>query len=202
MHTIGKIEQFLNEYINQNNEETRKVIENQIWDNYGREGAIFILDMADFSLKTKTHGIVYYLSLIKKMQQTVEPIIKNRSGHLVKFEADNVFAFFNSAENALQAGIDMKVAFEAANTKNPDDFDIFISIGIDYGNFLYLEDEHDFFGDPINIASKLGEDLAGKGDILMTDHAYHLLPEIHYRSEPVKFEISGLVINSYKIFYP
>jgi class 3 adenylate cyclase len=202
MHTISKIDQLLNDYIIQNNEESRKMIEDQIWDHYGREGAIFVLDMADFSLKTKTHGIVYYLSLIKKMQQTVEPIIQNRSGQLVKFEADNVFAFFNSPENALQAGIDMKVAFEAANTKNPEDFDIFISIGIDYGKFLYLEDEHDFFGDPINIASKLGEDLARKGEILMTDHAYHLLPGIHYRSEPVEFEISGLVINSYKIFYP
>lgn len=202
MHIKNKIEQYLQDYINQHNHESRRIIEDQIWDNYGREGAIFILDMADFSLKTKTHGIVYYLSLIKKMQQTVEPIIKNRSGCLVKFEADNVFAFFNSVENALQAGIDMKVAFEAANSKYPDDLDIFISIGIDYGKFLFLKDDHDFFGDPINIASKLGEDLAKKGEILMTDNAFNLLPEIHYRSEAVKFEISGIVINSHKIMYP
>ena len=202
MHSHNKIDQFLTDYINQNNGKSRKEIEEQIWQNFGHQGAIFILDMADFSLKTKTHGIVYYLSLIKKMQQTVEPIINNRSGHLVKFEADNAYAYFDTVENALQAGIDMKVAFEAANKKYPDDFEIFISIGIDYGKFLFLEDDHDFFGDPINIASKLGEDLAKKGEILMTENAFSLLPEIHYRSEAVQFEISGIVINSHKIFYP
>jgi adenylate cyclase len=202
MQINNKIDQHLKDYINQNNEKSRKKIEDQIWHKYGREGAIFILDMADFSLNTKTHGIVYYLSLIKKMQQTVEPIIRSRSGHLVKFEADNAYAYFDTPENALQAGIDMKVAFEVSNNKYPDDLDIFISIGIDYGKFLFLEEDHDFFGDPINIASKLGEDLAKKGEILMTEHAYNMLPEIHYQSERVVFEISGIVIKSYKIHYP
>lgn len=136
------------------------------------------------------------------MQQTVEPILKNRSGRLVKFEADNVFAFFNTPENALQAGIDIKVAFDAANKKYPDDLDILISIGIDYGKFLFLEEDHDFFGDPVNIASKLGEDLAKKGEIIMTEKAYNLIPEIPYKSEAVLFEISGIRIQSYKIFYP
>ncbi len=202
MNSQNKINQFLADYINQNNGKSRKEIEDEIWQNFGHEGAILILDMADFSLKTKTHGIVYYLSLIKKMQQTVEPIIKNRSGQLVKFEADNAFTFFDTAENALQAGIDMKVAFEVANTKYPDDLDIFISIGIDYGKFLFLEEDHDFFGDPINIASKLGEDLAEKGEILITENAFNMIPAIHYKSEPFVFEISGIMIKSYKIFYP
>jgi len=202
MHSQIKIDQLLSDYINYNPGKARKAIELEVWQNFGRKGAIFILDMADFSSRTKTHGIVYYLSLIKKMQQTVEPIIQNRSGYLVKFVADNVFAFFDTSENALQASIDVKVAIDAVNKKNPDDLDILISIGIDYGEFLYLEDDHDFFGDPVNIASKLGEDIAEKGEILMTENAYHKLPEIPYRSEPTEYKISDLKIKTYKILYP
>jgi len=196
------MDQFLTDYINQDQGKSRQKIESQIWRNFGREGAIFILDMADFSINTQTYGIVYYLSLIKKMQQTIEPILNNRSGHLVKFEADNVYAYFDTAENALQASIDIKVAIDAVNKKYPDDLDILINIGIDYGKFLFLEDDRDFFGDPVNIASKLGEDLADTSEILMTENAFKRIPEIRYRSEPVLFEISDIKINAYKIHYP
>jgi class 3 adenylate cyclase len=202
MNTQIKIDQLLTDYINRKTGKARRSIESKIWRNFGIKGAVFILDMAEFSLKTKTHGIVYYLSLIKKMQQTVEPILRNRSGQLVKFEADNVFAFFNTSEDALQAGIDIKVAIDAVNKKNPEGLEIFISIGIDYGEFLFLEDDHDFFGDPVNIASKLGEDIAEKGDILMTENAYNEISDMNYNSEPVVFEISGVRIKAYKIIYP
>jgi class 3 adenylate cyclase len=202
MQSQSKIDQYLTDYINQQRKKSRNEIESRIWREYGREGAIFILDMADFSLSTRTHGIIYYLSLIKKMQKTVEPIIKNRSGHLVKFEADNAYAFFSTTENALQASIDIKIAIDAVNTKYPDDLDILVSIGIDHGKFIFLEEDHDFFGDPVNIASKLGEDVAEKGEILITEKAYRMMPEIPYRSEPLLTEVSGITISSHKIFYP
>ncbi len=202
MNTRIKIDQLLTDYINSNHEAYRKKIESDIWKNFGRTGAIFILDMSYFSIMTKTHGIVYYLSLIKKMQQTVGPILSNRSGHIVKFEADNVFAYFDTSMNALQAGIDIKIAIEAVNNKYPHDQEILISIGIDYGEFLYFYENQDFFGDPVNIASKLGEDLAGKGEILMTENAYMMVPDMPYKSEEEIFEISGIRIKTYKIIYP
>ena len=36
---------------------------------------------------------------------------------------------------------------------------------------MLLIGEEDFFGDPVNTASKLGEDLAGKGETLVTRRA-------------------------------
>jgi len=202
MHSLSNIDKYLIDYINQPVGRHRNLIESQIWDEFGYEGATFILDMANFSLSTRINGIVHYLSLIKKMQLTVEPIIKNRSGHLVKFEADNVFAYFDTAENALQAAIDIKVAIDAVNNKYPEKSNIHIGIGIDYGKFIYLKEDKDYYGDPVNIASKLGEDLANGGEILMTDTAFSMVPEIPYRSEEVTFEISGVTIRSHKIYYP
>jgi class 3 adenylate cyclase len=40
-------------------------------------------------------------------------------------------------------------------------------MGIDYGRYLRLVD--DVFGDTVNLAYKLGEDLAGRGEILVTE---------------------------------
>ena len=45
-----------------------------------------------------------------------------------------------------------------------------MSVGIDFGRVLLI-DELDFFGDPVNTASKLGEDLAIKAETLVTERA-------------------------------
>ena len=42
--------------------------------------------------------------------------------------------------------------------------------GIDHGDLLLVGTE-DFYGDPVNTASKLGEDLAIRGETLVTDRA-------------------------------
>ena len=47
---------------------------------------------------------------------------------------------------------------------------ISLSVGIDFGRVLLI-DEVEFFGDPVNTASKLGEDLAIKAEILITERA-------------------------------
>ena len=107
MHNLTKIDKLLTEFISKNPGASRQEIESIVWDNYGREGAIFILDMSGFSRTTKSHGIVYYLSMVKKMQRVVEPIVQARSGHMVKFEADNAFAFFETSDQAVQAAIDI-----------------------------------------------------------------------------------------------
>ena len=51
----------------------------------------------------------------------------------------------------------------------PNDF-VGIAIGIGFGSILDLDGE-DFFGDEVNLASKLGEDIATGGEVLLTDAA-------------------------------
>ena len=202
MHNLTKIDELLTEFISKNPGASRQEIEEIVWKNYGREGAIFILDMSGFSRTTKSHGIVYYLSMVKKMQRVVEPIVNTRSGRLVKFEADNAFAFFETPDQAVQAAIDIKVAIDAANRKDSDDLDIQVSVGIDYGKFLFLEENDDFFGDPVNVASKLGEDIASNGEILVSETAFTMIPDFQYPTETMTYKISGIEINAYKILYP
>ena len=54
----------------------------------------------------------------------------------------------------------------------------------------------DFFGDAVNIACKLGEDLAGPGEILVTRSAIDSLPDdVRFPGKPMRLSFSGLELD-------
>src|SRR5688500_14913205 len=144
----------------------RQKIEHSLWDEFGAEYAVFVLDMSGFSLLTRKYGIVHYLSMVRRMQMTTEPIVKSYGGFMIKYEADNCFAVFPDPLSAVNAAIAMQHAFRAENLLTSDDLDIHISCGIDYGKILIVGRE-DCFGDPVNRASKMGEDVPAAGEVLL-----------------------------------
>lgn len=179
----------------------RHTIEKELWDEYGAEYAVFVLDMSGFSLLTRKYGIVHYLSMVRRMQLTTKPIVKSYGGSMIKYEADNCFAVFPNPLSAVNAAIAMQHAFNAANLLTSDDLDIHIACGIDYGKLLIIGHE-DCFGDPVNRASKMGEDLACSGEILVTKEAMQMIPaEAGIKAREMNVSISGLTIPAYMIEY-
>ena len=186
----------LSEEINERHE-----IEDALWGEYGAEYAVFVLDMSGFSLLTRKYGIVHYLSMVRRMQLTTEPIVKSYGGSMIKYEADNCFAVFPDPLSAVNASIAMQHAFSAANLLTSEDLDIHISCGIDYGKILIIGHE-DCFGDPVNRASKMGEDLAAAGEILITKEAMRMIPvEAGIKAREMSVSISGIVVPAYAIEY-
>ena len=179
----------------------RKKIEGTLWDIYGARFAVFILDMSGFSMLTRKYGIVHYLSMVRRMQLTTEPIVKSYGGQMLKYEADNCFAVFPEPLAAVNAAIAMQHAFRAENLLTSDDLDIHIACGIDYGKLLIIGHE-DCFGDPVNRASKMGEDVAAAGEILITKEAMDMIPpEAGIISHEISISISGVNIPAYVIEY-
>jgi len=179
----------------------RHKIEENLWSDYGAQYAVFLLDMSGFSMLTRKHGIVHYLSMVRRMQLTTEPIVKSHRGIMIKYEADNCFAVFPDPLSAVNAAIAMQHAFNAENLLTPDDLDIHISCGIDYGKILIIGHE-DCFGEPVNRASKIGEDLAAAGEIFVTKEAMEMIPsEAGIKSREMSVSISGIVIPAYAIEY-
>ncbi len=179
----------------------RHRIESTLWAEYGAEYAVFVLDMSGFSLLTRKYGIVHYLSMVRRMQLTTEPIVKAYGGSMIKYEADNCFAVFPDPLAAVNAAIAMQHAFSAANLLTSDDLDIHIACGIDYGKILVVGHE-DCFGDPVNRASKMGEDLARGGEILITREAMEMIPSAAgIRAREMSVSISGITIPAYMIEY-
>lgn len=179
----------------------RKAVEAELWKEYGAELVVFVLDMSGFSLLTRKYGIVHYLSMVRRMQLTTEPIIKSYGGNMIKYEADNCFAVFPDPLSAVSAAIAMQHAFAASNILSSDELDIHIACGIDYGKLLIIGRD-ECFGDPVNRASKLGEDLAAAGEILVTKEVMKMIPaDAGIKTRELTVSISGITIPAFAIEY-
>ena len=152
-----------------------KAIEAQIWQTYGQDRAVLVLDMSGFSRLTRRFGIVHYLALVRRMQKTSAPLVAQFGGVVVKFEADNLYATFADPLAAVHCARAVRDAFETQNNSTPDEKDVHVSIGLAWGKILVVED-HDYFGDAVNVACKLGEDLAKPAEILIDNALRERLP--------------------------
>jgi adenylate cyclase len=157
---------------------------------FERRAAILALDMCGFSRLSRKHGIIFYLAMIRQMEEAAVPAITANGGRVIKQSADNLFAVFDRPEHAVEAARDVFRAFEAVNSVVPGDRDIHGSIGIGFGPTLII-DEADLFGVEMNLASKLGEDVAGPGEVLLTAAAAEALPPGRYRCSPRTCAIGG-----------
>ena len=72
-----RFEDLLLLYAQENEPDKREKIEARLWQEFGKVKAVFVMDMSGFSLLSYRHGIVHYLSIVKRMQLTAQPIIEN-----------------------------------------------------------------------------------------------------------------------------
>lgn len=134
---------------------------------FGQEKAVMVCDMSGFSRTTQRHGIVSFLLMIHQVQRLARPVVLSRRGHLVKTEADNLFCLFGDVNDAIGAALEITERLAVVNLIPPEDRQLYISIGIGHGRILNIADE-ELFGNEVNLASKLGEDVAKLGEILLT----------------------------------
>lgn len=175
-------------------------IDAKIKETFSETHAILIMDMSGFSRITLQHGIIHFLAMIHRMNEIARPAIEEHGGEVVKFEADNAFAVFSEVEEAIGAALDILKRLSAANTMLPPELDMYGKFGIGYGEVLMLEDD-DLFGAEVNLASKLGEDLAERNEILLTEEAYKRLKQHSEEYEESVKSISGLELRIHKIKY-
>ncbi|MBE0684139.1 MAG: adenylate/guanylate cyclase domain-containing protein [Anaerolineales bacterium] len=188
-------------YSQETNEQERKKLEDSIWREYGRKDTVLALDMSGFSLLTRKYGIVHYLSMIRRMQLTVEPIVTSHGGSVIKFQADNCFATMPNPLGAVRAAISIQHALKASNLLTADELDIHVSIGIDYGNILFV-DGVDIFGDAVNRACKMGEDIGNADEILISKEAMLLIPkEAEIQGKAIEVSVGGVTSPAFLILY-
>jgi class 3 adenylate cyclase len=89
---------------------------------------------------------------------------------VIKAEADNLYCLFDKVVDAVGAGEEIISRLDAVNSILPMERRLYVALGIGYGKILNIGNE-DIFGDEVNLACKLGEDLASKGEVLLTSAA-------------------------------
>ncbi len=180
--------------------ERRAEITSEIEEIFGQEKAIMILDMSGFSRLTHRHGIVPFLLMIHQMRLVACPCVQEEGGLLLKAEADNLYCLFDTVADAVRASQKITRHLRTANRLLPEEHRLYVSIGIGYGRILNIEDR-DLFGDEMNLACKLGEDVAKMGEILLSSAAYALLQDQNIDCREEVISISGLELPYYSVQY-
>jgi adenylate cyclase len=177
----------------------REPLKELIWNAFGTERAVLALDMSDFSLSVRRTGILNHLRRIRSMQTQTEPIVREHGGQPLKYEADNLLAVFDEVGDAVAAAV--RINRESIPPDSQGERMGF-AIGIDFGRILLIPGK-DCFGDAVNTACKLGEDIAQRGEILLTSAARARLPETgaSYRLDEQQVSFSGIALGAYAVRY-
>jgi adenylate cyclase len=178
--------------------ERRAEISRNIEDTFGQCKAVLTLDMSGFSRTTQQHGIISFLLMIHQMQMICRPCIEECGGTVIKTDADNLFCLFDAVADAVKASREIITRLNAVNVVLPADRQLYVAFGVGYGNILNIGDE-DIFGDEMNLACKLGEDIAEKGEILLTPSARAELNGSNIAMREGSISISGIHLNYYYV---
>ena len=168
---------------------------------FGEDCAVLVLDSTGFTRVTKAFGTVYFLSIIQRMRDTCVPIFTENDVVDWRAFADNLFAEFRTADAALNAALSIHRFFEENPIPLTNAEDLFgACIGIGYGRVLRSKNEG-VYGDEMNLAAKLGEDTAKRGETLLTHAAYGAIshPE-SFSIEQRRLAISGVNVPIYRVF--
>jgi class 3 adenylate cyclase len=172
-------------------------IKEELWKKYGTKSTMLILDSSGFTRVSKSHTIYHFLICLVKMRNIVHSVFQKYHCRNFYSISDNIYAEFDTPDVAFEASRDANRAIVEAELMLTEDEPFSICVGIGYGDVLRSKSEG-LFGDEMNLASKLGEDIANAGEILMTESAYGQLSE-EYQTKFQKYQrtVAGVDIQYY-----
>ncbi|MBN1433469.1 adenylate/guanylate cyclase domain-containing protein [Candidatus Fermentibacterales bacterium] len=176
-----------------------ETISTDLWSRFGAELAVMVLDCCGFTRITRKLGIERYLAGLFEARELVMPVLKRHGCVGCRTEADNISAAFPDSPSALEAALASRILVRGRSIGRENGEDLRVSIGIGFGKVLYCP-VCGAFGDEMNLASKLGEDIAGPDEILLTPAAWSALPagrrELFTRASA---EVSGIGMDYYRL---
>jgi class 3 adenylate cyclase len=152
-------------------------IDERIWDLFGEDWCVMFTDLSGFSRNVAKFGIIHFLQTIYESERLLAPMIDEHDGFLLKIEGDSMLAIFHNAQKTLDCALAMQRVTEDYNLNRSDEEKVLLCVGLGHGPMLRVGDA-DVFGAEVNAASRLGEDLAGPGEILVTGAFRRLCGEI------------------------
>jgi len=157
----------------------RARVDARVLSTLARPLAVVFTDTDDFTRKVARDGICHFLMAFDRAVRGLDPELRRLGGRLVKVEADSLLLVFRDVAAACRGVALVEARIARANRGRPEDERLAFSYGIGFGPVLELEE--DVFGLEVNLASKLGEDRARPGDVLLTPSAFASLPPARRR---------------------
>ena len=155
-----------------------------------RLAAILAADVAGYSRLMGADEEGTHERLKAHLRELVDPKIEKHHGRIVKNTGDGFLAEFASVVDAVRCAVEVQRGMIDCEPEFPDDQRIRFRIGINLGDVI--AEEHDIFGDGVNVAARL-EALAEPGGICISrvvrdqirdkvDYAFEDLGEQHVKN--------------------
>ncbi|MCX5811858.1 MAG: adenylate/guanylate cyclase domain-containing protein [Proteobacteria bacterium] len=133
--------------------------------------AVLFTDLVGSTKYFKRYGDKAGRTMLQEHYEIATPIINEYGGKLIKALGDSVMASFISPLEAFKSAIKMQQQFCIYNNEKSTQDQIYVRIGIHYGNVIV--EEKDIYGDVVNVASKL-TNMSDGGQIYVSREVYEL----------------------------
>lgn len=172
--------------------------ETEVWAQYGRTLAILCVDSCGFTRVTQSHGIFHFLQRLVVLRKLFTQVAQAQHAAKQGVRADNLFAAFEQPADALAAAVQLNAVLASSDLHLTDSERFQVCCGIGYGRVLDVGDRGTF-GCEVNLAYKLGEDLAEGGEILITESCRQALDIGDLNLHRQECELAGLKLVYHRI---
>lgn len=162
-----------------------------------RELTIMMCDSSGFSRKTHDYGILQFLAVMTRSYDHLVPLVSAHGGSTISHGADNLLAVFPDPAHGADAAISIQRRLAELNDGRHDREQFNLCIGLHHGKIIRLRD--DVYGDKVNVAAKIGEDLAARDEILATGEAARLMPPRLKRRHVRSAQLGGKEFKLYRV---
>jgi class 3 adenylate cyclase len=146
--------------------DNRKNLEEKLLSEFCKPSVVMFTDISGFSSSTRDAGIVNSLAFVYQIQKQVALMIEKWNGDILKSMGDSLLVTFTTPKEAFLCSLEML------------NFEKKITIGLGFGDVILL-DGRDVFGDEVNRASSLAEDVGGPGQLLLSGQFYNSIKADH-----------------------
>jgi class 3 adenylate cyclase len=142
---------------------------------YETEIAVLVVDFSSMVERSNHQGVLYALALARAAERAMAPSIEAAGGEIIKRVADTFFVVFPTPQQALEgalaglrAALDWNRPRQGALGGADRDDPIWPCLGLGFGRAVFIPGV-DVFGEEVNRAFVLGEDIARHRELLCTE---------------------------------
>jgi len=167
---------------------------------FRKNKCVLVIEMYQQAEVAHEHGVLPFIDMVLTMKRHCGMAVKHRHGKCVRSIETKIIgqimALFDRPIDCMRAAIEARYRCREENFE--------LAIGAGFTEILDL-DACNAFGDAVNMAFKLGEDVAKGGEILITDNVKNALVENggfpFNMDESRSVELSGVQILHFNVEY-
>jgi uncharacterized protein (TIGR03382 family) len=154
--------------------------------------SVMFSDVKDYTARAARESRLGVLDLVRRHRDLARPIVKRRGGRVVKSLGDGLLITFESATDAVLAGLEIQAAAAAHSRDAFADRDkLELRIAVSTGE-VAVDGGGDVFGDAVNLASR-AQQQASPGEVLFTEATWATINRREVRgADAGMFELKGV----------